>query len=348
MSKVTCIDVSYCQTGIDYSKVKAAGITAVIIRAGYGRETSQKDTQFETHYKNAKAAGLKIGAYWYSYADSVADAKKEAAACLACVKGKTFDLPIYYDMEESSQTKLGKTTLTSMAKAFCEAIKAGGYRAGIYSNLNWLNNYLDYATLKKSYSIWLAQWSSSNSLSCDIWQNSSTGKINGISGNVDTDVILNSSIVSSSTASTVTATKPTTSTSTTTSSGSTSIKSVQTWLNTTYKTGLTVDGIYGAKTKAALVKALQTELNAQYKAGLVIDGIFGAKTKAAVRNLSNGCKGNLTKTLQGLLICNGYSTNGFDGIYGNGTANAVKTYQKKKGLTVDGIAGKNTFSALCK
>lgn len=343
MATVNCIDVSYCQTGVDYSKVKAAGITAVIIRAGYGRETSQKDTQFETHYKNAKAAGLKIGAYWYSYADSVADAKKEAAACLACVKSKTFDLPIYYDMEENSQTKLGKTTLTSMAKAFCEAIKAGGYRAGIYSNLNWLNNYLDYATLKKSYSIWLAQWSGSNSLACDIWQNSSKGKINGISGNVDTDVILNSSIVS-----TVTATKPTTSTPTTTSSGSTSIKSVQMWCNTNYKTGITVDGIYGPQTKKAFVKALQTELNKQYKAGLVVDGIYGNATNNAVRNLSNGCRGNITKTLQGLLICNGYSTNGFDGIYGNGTTSAVKSYQKNKGLTADGIAGKATFSSLCK
>lgn len=143
-------------------------------------------------------------------------------------------------------------------------------------------------------------------------------------------------------------TSSSTSSSSTSTSGSTSIKSVQTWLNTTYKTGLTVDGIYGAKTKAALVKALQTELNAQYKAGLVVDGIFGAKTKAAVRNLSNGCKGNLTKTLQGLLICNGYSTNGFDGIYGNGTTSAVKSYQTKHGLTADGIAGKATFSSLCK
>ena len=105
MSNVTCIDVSYCQTGVNYSKVKASGITAVIIRAGYGRETSQKDSQFETHYKNAKSAGLKVGAYWYSYANSVNDAKTEAKACLACIKGKKCDMPIFIDMEDSSQTK---------------------------------------------------------------------------------------------------------------------------------------------------------------------------------------------------------------------------------------------------
>lgn len=198
MSKVTCIDVSCWQTNVDYNKVKSAGIEAVIIRSGYGRELSQKDSQFETHYKNAKAAGLKVGTYWYSYADSVADAKKEAATCLACIKGKSFDMPVYYDLEESSQTKLGKTTLTEIAKAFCEAIKASGYKAGVYSNLNWFNNYLDYDALKKSYSIWLAQYYTSNGKDCDIWQNSSTGKINGISGNVDTNIIFNRNVFSTS------------------------------------------------------------------------------------------------------------------------------------------------------
>lgn len=105
---------------------------------------------------------------------------------------------------------------------------------------------------------------------------------------------------------------------------------MQTWLNSTYKTGLKVDGVYGSLTKKALVKALQTELNKQYKAGLVVDGIYGVKTNNAVRNLSYGAKGNLTKILQGLLICNGYNTNGFDGVFGNGTATAVKSYQKKE------------------
>ena len=139
--------------------------------------------------------------------------------------------------------------------------------------------------------------------------------------------------------------KPTTSNS---SSGNSSIKSVQTWLNSNYKTGLVIDGIYGSNTKKALVKAMQTEMNKQYGSKLVVDGIYGSATNSAVRNLTVGCKGNITKTLQGLLICNGYSTNGFDGIYGNGTTSAVKSYQTKHDLTADGIAGKATFSSLCK
>lgn len=195
--KVTAIDVSYCQTGVDYNKVKNSGIDAVIIRAGFGKETYQKDSEFETHYRNAKKAGLAVGVYWYSYAYSVAEAKQEAKVCLACIKGKTLELPVYYDLEESGQTRLGMSALSNIAIAFCDAIKSGGYRAGVYSNLNWLNNHLDYERLRSKYSIWLAQWSSSPSKSCDIWQNADNGRISGISGNVDTDVIINKNIIKS-------------------------------------------------------------------------------------------------------------------------------------------------------
>lgn len=192
------IDVSYCQTGVDYKKVKASGIGAVIIRAGYGREVSQKDTQFEKHYAGAKAVGLKIGAYWFSYAESVSDAVTEAKACLACIKGKKFDMPIYFDMEVSWQTKLGKKTLTAMCKAFCDTIEQAGYKSGSYANPNWYSNYLDYSGLRAKYSIWLAQWASTHSLGCDVWQYSDQGKVNGISGNVDLDVVENVAVITSS------------------------------------------------------------------------------------------------------------------------------------------------------
>lgn len=139
-----------------------------------------------------------------------------------------------------------------------------------------------------------------------------------------------------------------TNTTTSSSTGNSAVKEVQNWLNFNYNTGLVVDGIYGVKTKAGLVKALQTELNRQCNAGLDVDGIYGNLTNGAVINISKGAKGNITKTLQGLLICNGYGTNGFDGIFGNGTDSAVREYQSDNGLYVDGIAGKNTFSKLCR
>jgi GH25 family lysozyme M1 (1,4-beta-N-acetylmuramidase) len=194
MTRVTCVDISEFQQNIDFNKMKNDGIKAVIIRAGYGREVSQKDSMFESHYKNAKNANLKIGVYWYSYADSVSDAEKEAKACLECIKNKSIDMPIYYDLEDSSQIKLGKTKLTEIAEQFCETVKENGYRAGVYANLNWFNNYLDYDKLKKKYSIWLAQYNSVNELSCDIWQNSSTGRVSGYGKNIDTNIIFNENV----------------------------------------------------------------------------------------------------------------------------------------------------------
>ena len=196
MSKITCVDISEFQQNIDFNKMKNDGIKAVIIRAGYGRESSQKDSMFESHYKNAKSENMMIGVYWYSYADSVGDAEKEAKACLECINNKSLDMPIYYDLEDNSQTKLGKAKLTEIAERFCETIKKSNYRAGVYANLNWFNNYLDYDKLKKKYSIWLAQYNSVNELNCDIWQNSSTGRVSGYNGRLDTNVIYNEDIFS--------------------------------------------------------------------------------------------------------------------------------------------------------
>ena len=194
MSKITCVDISEFQQGINFNKMKNDGIKAVVIRAGYGRESSQKDSMFESHYKNAKSENMMIGVYWYSYADSVGDAEKEAKACLECINNKSLDMPIYYDLEDNSQTKLGKAKLTEIAEHFCETIKKSNYRAGVYANLNWFNNYLDYDKLKKKYSIWLAQYNSVNELNCDIWQNSSTGRVSGYGGNIDTNIIYNENV----------------------------------------------------------------------------------------------------------------------------------------------------------
>lgn len=195
MAEIKCIDVSVWQGNIDWTKVKASGIDYAIIRAGFGRETSQKDNKFEQNYTNAKKAGVKLGAYWYSYADSVTDAEKEAKACLSVLKGKTFELPVYYDLEDNSQVGFGKTTLTNIAKKFCDTLKASGYSVGVYANANWFKNYLDYSGLKKLYSIWLAQYNSTAQYECDIWQYSSSGSVKGISGNVDMNTIYNTDII---------------------------------------------------------------------------------------------------------------------------------------------------------
>ena len=189
MAEYKVIDVSKHQGNIDFQAVKNAGVYAVIIRAGYGRETSQKDPMFDTNYARAKAAGLHIGAYWYSYADSVADAAKEAAACLACIQGKQFDFPVYYDLEEQSTAALGRDTCTQIAQTFCSSIEQAGYWAGVYANTNWFTNYLNHSVLWPRYTVWLADYRQAynTTLGRDMHQYTSTGRVAGIKGNVDLD-----------------------------------------------------------------------------------------------------------------------------------------------------------------
>ena len=123
--KPNCIDISTWQQNVDFNKVKSAGVTAVIIRGGF---STTKDNQFENHYRGARAAGLKIGAYWYSYAYSAEQAVQEARACINVISGKAFEIPVYYDMEEDGQMSLGRTVMTEMACCFIDTVQAAGRR----------------------------------------------------------------------------------------------------------------------------------------------------------------------------------------------------------------------------
>lgn len=180
------IDVSKYQGEIDWQKVKADGVQFAIIRAGYGRESSQKDPYFEKNYEGAKAAGLSVGAYWYSYAESIEDAKIEAKTFLEAATGKSFDLPVYYDVEEGKQAQKGKEFVTGCILAFTDAVKQAGYTPGVYANTNWLTNYIDRDKLG-DMSIWKADYREKydTSIPCDIHQYTSSGTVNGISGRVD-------------------------------------------------------------------------------------------------------------------------------------------------------------------
>ncbi|MFR2138184.1 MAG: LysM peptidoglycan-binding domain-containing protein, partial [Pseudoruminococcus massiliensis] len=102
------------------------------------------------------------------------------------IKGYKIDLPVAFDIEDSSQTHLGKDTLTSIVIAFCDRIKSVGYRPMLYCNPNWLCNYLHKDKLINKYDIWLANWGvSAPSYNCAIWQYSENGSVPGVSGSVD-------------------------------------------------------------------------------------------------------------------------------------------------------------------
>ena len=182
------IDVSRYQGEIDWKKVKASGVQFAMLRAGYGRFDSQKDAQFERNYKEAKAAGIPVGAYLYSYAKTVEDARSEAKVFLQWVKGKQFAYPLAFDVEEAEQAQKGKQFVSDIIRAFCETVEQAGYYVCIYANKYWLDNYID-ADCKKRYDVWVAQWAKTNTYNgaYGMWQYTSDGAVSGVSGRVDLD-----------------------------------------------------------------------------------------------------------------------------------------------------------------
>lgn len=187
------IDVSKHQGTIDWEKVKAAGVQFAMIRAGYGQNNI--DAQFKRNISECNRLGIPCGVYWFSYAYTEAMAKKEAQYCLAAIKPYKLDYPVVFDFEydsvsyaEKKGVKITKTLASKIVQAFCSAVEAAGYYAMNYANADYLSNYFD-AGVKKDYDLWLAKWPNSPDLTtpptCGIWQYSSTGKVNGIFGNVD-------------------------------------------------------------------------------------------------------------------------------------------------------------------
>lgn len=185
------IDISKYQPTVDYKKVKADGVEFAILRVGYtGYGTGKrqaKDTLFETHYKGCKDAGIHVGGYFFGRGVSAEEGKKEAEYVLSLIKGKTFEYPIFYDTEDTYyQAKATKAQNTAACKAFCDTIKAAGYKTGIYSSKSWFADKLNDNELN-GYDRWVAQYYHKCTYTgkYTMWQYSSKGKVNGISGNVD-------------------------------------------------------------------------------------------------------------------------------------------------------------------
>lgn len=190
MAKIIGIDVSEHNGSINWSNVKAAGVQFAIIRAGYG--TKAVDSTFAANTKGAIAAGIPIGVYWFSYALNAAAAKQEAQKCIETIKGLKITLPVFFDFEydtvrygKDNGVTLGREAFNSHAVAFCEAVKAAGYKAGVYYNLDYYQRMVDKSRLK-DYVQWYAQYNTTADISdYAIWQYSSSGSIAGISGRVD-------------------------------------------------------------------------------------------------------------------------------------------------------------------
>ena len=193
------IDVSYCQGKVDWNKVKASGFADfALIRAGFGREYNQVDDWFERNYSECKRIGIPCGSYWYSYATSVAEAEREAQVFLDTIKEKSFEYPIYMDLEEKKQFALGKVACSAMVDAFLTKLEKAGYFAGLYCSTNYLDNYIS-DSIKNRYAIWVAQYNKTCTYKNQygIWQYNvagnkdndiiGQGSISGISGECDMD-----------------------------------------------------------------------------------------------------------------------------------------------------------------
>lgn len=179
------IDVSVWQGDIDWAKVKAAGIDGAIIRYADGNTL---DTKFERNMTEAKKNGLHFGVYIFSRAKTKAEAEKEAERLYKAAKKYEPDMPYYIDLEDNALKKYADT----VAAAFLNKMAALGVRGGVYANLNWWNNYL--TKTAKNYSasaFWIAQYNDTMDYKpasrMGMWQYTSSGKVSGISGNVDRD-----------------------------------------------------------------------------------------------------------------------------------------------------------------
>nr|WP_298568652.1 GH25 family lysozyme [uncultured Mogibacterium sp.] len=191
------IDVSYYQgKDIDWAKVKSGGISFAFLRCGYSGTSNGKrcaDSTFKDNMRKATAAGVDVGAYYFSQARTVKEARAEAAFAIKQVEasGCKITLPLVIDTENypggrASSSKLSRSKRTAAVKAFCDYVKAKGYTPMIYASTSWLNNNLDMKKLS-GYQVWVAQYNDTvtykGSYRC--WQYTSSGKVPGIKGRVD-------------------------------------------------------------------------------------------------------------------------------------------------------------------
>lgn len=189
------IDISYHNGDIDFHKVRQDGVEGVIIRAGYGK--GNPDNKYHQNISNAIKTGMQIGVYWFSYAYTLHMVDVEAKYCLRALEPfrKYITLPVFFDWEYDSYkyaakngVSVSKSSITDFNVLFCQIMQNAGYEAGYYLNEDYAKNYVDENKLK-AYKRWYARYTDAVQHDCYMWQYSSKGKVNGISGNVDMNTL---------------------------------------------------------------------------------------------------------------------------------------------------------------
>lgn len=323
MTAIKGIDVSKHNGKINWSKVKDSGIKFVIIRAGYGSNTI--DERFEEYIRGAIKEKIDVGIYWFSYATNEEKAKLEAKKCMEVIKPYKEHIiyPVFYDFEYDSVryakkqgVSINKTKATNFAYAFLKEIKKGGYKPGLYTNLDFSKNYF-FKSILRDYDVWIAQYGSRLYYKDPhvMWQYSESGRVNGIIGNVDMNYCYKKYNK-----------------------------------NESSRNENTSENKKEDSSKETLIKELQKALNKSYNLNLDVDGSFGPKTKAAVKeHVLSTKQGNKkldhTKWLQKALKDKGYSLD-VDGYFGKDTKDKLEKYQRANNLQVDGMAGIATHTSI--
>lgn len=192
------IDVSEFQLDVNWEEVKRAGVEFVFIRVGWrgsGEGTLNADKRAQEYYRGAKAAGLKVGAYFFSQSISPVEAKEEADFAMSLMEGWELDLPLVYDWEYVSSTSrtanMDSRTLTGCTRAFCRQVEYHGYRPMVYFNTSQARNLLLLEELTE-FDFWLAQYRDGMDFeyAVDFWQYTGEGSVPGISVPVDINLWL--------------------------------------------------------------------------------------------------------------------------------------------------------------
>lgn len=175
------IDISVWQRGIDFNKIKSENVDFIILRGMYGNAL---DTQFDNFYNNAKSLGFNVGVYQYAKAKNVAQAREEAQLLIDnCLKNRTFEYPIFYDIEDVNLINLTRQELTDIINAWCKTLENQGYFVGIYLSQYNFNNEVNSGELRQKYVQWRAYWTTKDKKPiCELWQYG--GETNLIRSNV--------------------------------------------------------------------------------------------------------------------------------------------------------------------
>jgi GH25 family lysozyme M1 (1,4-beta-N-acetylmuramidase) len=182
------LDISDYQRGLSIASLRSQGVQFLILKVGEGRTLT--DASFDAFYDEASRNGLPVGAYFYSYATTTELAIRDANRALSLLRGRSVPLGIYIDVEDPAQLKLRDSELTAVVKAFCDTIRAGGYRPGAYGSDGNLWAKVGPSYLGADVLVWSACWGGKPRVVCDVWQDSDKGRINGYNGNVDTDLCM--------------------------------------------------------------------------------------------------------------------------------------------------------------